>query len=192
MIGKTDRENDDEDDDDADGEELKSWAKSWTWTRSRIVHIRYILLYTFDSWKRTTSYLMQQRDHKPTRPCKPASLNGLIKKGLIFAKVQYILQKKHSFTFFFYFLWRTLVGEWWRFFFFFEIIYFAAKEGFWRLGREKGVQQIGIEKFFSKYQRMMLLQLVSYNEWQQLNYSNNSCLPYCTHFTHKDVFGLGS
>ena len=36
------------------------------------------------------------------------------------------------------------------FFFFFEIIYFAKKEGFWRLGREKSVQQIGIEEIFLK------------------------------------------
>lgn len=148
MIGKTDRENDDEDDDDADGEELKSWAKSWTWTRSRIVHIRYILLYTFDSWKRTTSYLMQQRDHKPTRPCKPASLNGLIKKGLIFAKVQYILQKKHSFTFFFYFLWRTLVGEWWRFFFFLKLYTLRQRRAFEDWGGRKVYNRLVSRNFF--------------------------------------------
>ena len=41
--------------------------------------------------------------------------------------------------------WRVV-----KVFFFFEIIYFAAKEGFWRLGREKGVQQIGIEEIFFK------------------------------------------
>ena len=42
---------------------LKSWVQSQTRTRSSIAHIMYILLYIYDTCKKT-SYLTQERDHK--------------------------------------------------------------------------------------------------------------------------------